>query len=98
MNKFLSMFLVSMLVMSGICFADAQNEAETRPRVLVMPASTSMATPVVTGWVAASSANQSCVTTCGIATPIFAIDAATALFVSTSSATADSCVCSGAIS
>lgn len=84
MKKF--MFVLVMLVaFSGVCFADAQNEAETKPRKLT-----------VTSWVAASAANTSCVTTCGIATPIFAIDAATALFVSTSSATADSCVCNGA--
>lgn len=49
-------------------------------------------------WVVASSADQSCVTTCGIATPVIAIEATSGLFVAINSATADSCICDGAIS
>lgn len=49
------------------------------------------------GWVVASAADQSCVTTCGIATPLIAMEATSGLFVATNSATADSCICDGAI-
>lgn len=49
------------------------------------------------GWVAASAADQSCETTCGIANPLVAIEATSGLFVATDSATADSCICDGAI-
>lgn len=87
MKKFIAMLVLLTLALVGNVYADAQNEAETKPRKLT-----------VTSWVPASAANQSCVTTCGIATPIFAIDATTALFVTTSNATADSCVCNGAVS
>lgn len=98
MKKLIAFLMLSLIALSPFAFGDAQNEAETRPRVLVMPASTSMATPVITGWVAASAADQSCVTTCGIASPIIAMEATSGLFVATNSATADSCICSGAIS
>jgi len=49
-------------------------------------------------WVVASSANVSCVTTCGIATPLVAVEATGGLFVAIDDATADSCICDGATS
>lgn len=95
------MFMV--LALAPVCFGDAQNEETTRPRNLVptamtVPTGQAMTSPVISGWVAASSADQSCVTTCGIASPIIAMEATSGLFVATNSATADSCICSGAIS
>lgn len=103
MKKLFAFLMLMVLALSPLAFGDAQNEATTKPRNLVptemtMPVSQPMTTPVITGWVAASSADQSCVTTCGIATPIMAMEATSGLFVATNSATADSCVCSGAIS
>ena len=113
MKKIFVFLMLMVMALTPVCFADAQNETTTKPRILTMgsgttatftgatvtmPVSQPLTTPVVSGWVAASSMNQSCVTTCGIASPIVAFESTSGLFVATNSATADSCVCSGAIS
>lgn len=59
-----------------------------------LPAEVSTA---VQSWVVAAGADTSCATTCGIANPLLAMDATTGAFVATDSATADSCICDGAV-
>ena len=111
MKKFFSLMLVVMLALCPVSFAASDTETTFERDTIsektaaagvtidgVLLKDSEVAASAIPEMTAASSANQACDTTCGIADCFTAVEVTSGNFVACSDATADTCLCDGATS